>query len=139
MVYVVAVVLALVASLETLLTSEATDKNNPDAVSDDKLGVDNTVDSNTKKDTGRGLLSIFLIAFFSGFAALLTPCVFPMIPLTVTNSVAKRGYPFPLTSHSSKSYGSKKTSPPSNKQSPATKSYSEQSTPISSSTSQANT
>lgn len=34
--------------------------------------------------TNRGLLSIFIIAFFSGFAALLTPCVFPMIPLTVS-------------------------------------------------------
>ena len=31
-----------------------------------------------------GLLSIFIIAFFSGFAALLTPCVFPMIPMTVS-------------------------------------------------------
>lgn len=28
--------------------------------------------------------SIFLIAFLSGFAALLTPCVFPMIPMTVS-------------------------------------------------------
>lgn len=28
--------------------------------------------------------SIFLIAFFAGFAALLTPCVFPMIPMTVS-------------------------------------------------------
>lgn len=27
---------------------------------------------------------IFIIAFFSGFAALLTPCVFPMIPMTVS-------------------------------------------------------
>jgi len=34
--------------------------------------------------TNKGLLSIFLIAFFSGFAALLTPCVFPMIPMTVS-------------------------------------------------------
>nr|WP_315252479.1 cytochrome c biogenesis protein CcdA [uncultured Flavobacterium sp.] len=32
----------------------------------------------------RGLWSIFFIAFFSGFAALLTPCVFPMIPMTVS-------------------------------------------------------
>lgn len=31
-----------------------------------------------------GLWSIFFIAFFSGFAALLTPCVFPMIPMTVS-------------------------------------------------------
>ena len=31
-----------------------------------------------------GVWSIFIIAFFSGFAALLTPCVFPMIPMTVS-------------------------------------------------------
>ncbi|MBC7847861.1 MAG: thioredoxin family protein [Flavobacterium sp.] len=34
--------------------------------------------------TERGLWSIFFISFFSGFAALLTPCVFPMIPMTVS-------------------------------------------------------
>lgn len=32
----------------------------------------------------RGLISIFFIAFLSGFAALLTPCVFPLIPMTVS-------------------------------------------------------
>lgn len=31
-----------------------------------------------------GLISLFIIAFLSGFAALLTPCVFPMIPMTVS-------------------------------------------------------
>lgn len=36
------------------------------------------------KDEKRGLFTIFFIAFFSGFAALLTPCVFPMIPMTVS-------------------------------------------------------
>ncbi len=37
-----------------------------------------------KKEDEKGLISIFFIAFFSGFAALLTPCVFPMIPMTVS-------------------------------------------------------
>jgi thiol:disulfide interchange protein DsbD len=32
----------------------------------------------------RSLWAIFIVAFLSGFAALLTPCVFPMIPLTVS-------------------------------------------------------
>ena len=32
----------------------------------------------------KGLWSIFLLAFVGGFAALLTPCVFPMIPMTVS-------------------------------------------------------
>jgi thiol:disulfide interchange protein len=38
----------------------------------------------TKPTSERGLWSIFFIAFISGFAALLTPCVFPMIPMTVS-------------------------------------------------------
>ncbi|TDE41668.1 DUF255 domain-containing protein [Flavobacterium rhamnosiphilum] len=38
----------------------------------------------SKPKTQRGLWSIFFIAFLSGFAALLTPCVFPMIPMTVS-------------------------------------------------------
>lgn len=37
-----------------------------------------------KKEEQKGLFTIFIIAFFSGFAALLTPCVFPMIPMTVS-------------------------------------------------------
>lgn len=32
----------------------------------------------------KGLLSIFFLAFLGGLAALLTPCVFPMIPMTVS-------------------------------------------------------
>ena len=33
---------------------------------------------------GKSMWALFFIAFFSGFAALLTPCVFPMIPMTVS-------------------------------------------------------
>lgn len=42
--------------------------------------------SNKATDDGeqKGLFTIFFIAFISGFAALLTPCVFPMIPMTVS-------------------------------------------------------
>jgi len=42
--------------------------------------------SNNTKDDGsdRSLIMIFFWAFLSGFAALLTPCVFPMIPMTVS-------------------------------------------------------
>jgi thiol:disulfide interchange protein len=36
------------------------------------------------KSKSKSLWTIFIIAFFSGFAALLTPCVFPMIPMTVS-------------------------------------------------------
>jgi thiol:disulfide interchange protein DsbD len=37
-----------------------------------------------KKEEQKGLWTIFIVAFFSGFLALLTPCVFPMIPMTVS-------------------------------------------------------
>lgn len=37
-----------------------------------------------KKEEKRSLWSIFIFAFLGGFAALLTPCVFPMIPMTVS-------------------------------------------------------
>ena len=46
-----------------------------------------TIDDNSESEnegSSKGLWSIFIIAFFSGFAALLTPCVFPMIPMTVS-------------------------------------------------------
>jgi thiol:disulfide interchange protein len=36
------------------------------------------------KEDDKGIMAIFFLAFFSGFAALLTPCVFPMIPMTVS-------------------------------------------------------
>lgn len=51
-----------------------------------KLTKGNTVaGGSSKKDNGtKGLWSIFIIAFLSGFTALLTPCVFPMIPMTVS-------------------------------------------------------
>ena len=46
----------------------------------------NSIDkvTSSSKEDKKGLLSIFFIAFLSGFAALLTPCVFPMIPMTVS-------------------------------------------------------
>lgn len=41
------------------------------------------IGSKSKGDK-RSTWGIFIIAFLSGFAALLTPCVFPMIPMTVS-------------------------------------------------------
>jgi thiol:disulfide interchange protein DsbD len=41
--------------------------------------------SGSSLDKGyKSIWNLFFIAFFSGFAALLTPCVFPMIPMTVS-------------------------------------------------------
>ena len=42
------------------------------------------VDDVKKPSSARSLWSVFLVAFLFGFTALLTPCVFPMIPMTVS-------------------------------------------------------
>ncbi|QXP68553.1 cytochrome c biogenesis protein CcdA [Polaribacter sp. AHE13PA] len=56
------------------------------SVTSEKESVITSTTTNTPSEDNnqRGLISIFLIAFISGFAALLTPCVFPMIPMTVS-------------------------------------------------------
>jgi len=38
----------------------------------------------TTETKSKGLLSLFILGFLGGLVALLTPCVFPMIPLTVS-------------------------------------------------------
>lgn len=43
-----------------------------------------STDPTEKSGATRSLISIFILSFLGGFAALLTPCVFPMIPLTVS-------------------------------------------------------
>ena len=61
-----------------------------DVVAESTLGSstnktpEKVVPLDNKPATKKGLWSIFFIAFLSGFAALLTPCVFPMIPMTVS-------------------------------------------------------
>ena len=51
-------------------------------------GVDesyiSSASQSTKNTEGKSMWALFFIAFLSGFAALLTPCVFPMIPMTVS-------------------------------------------------------
>ncbi|WP_372474906.1 cytochrome c biogenesis protein CcdA [Capnocytophaga sp. ARDL2] len=42
------------------------------------------VSESGKKEEQKGIWSIFFLSFVGGFAALLTPCVFPMIPMTVS-------------------------------------------------------
>ncbi|WP_435416425.1 protein-disulfide reductase DsbD family protein [Polaribacter aestuariivivens] len=52
-----------------------------------KLDLKNTALLEVKTDqsnTGDSLFNIFLLGFVGGLLALLTPCVFPMIPLTVS-------------------------------------------------------
>ena len=52
-----------------------------------KVVNNDPADKNLKKIPGKpakSMFLIFIISFLSGFAALLTPCVFPMIPMTVS-------------------------------------------------------
>ncbi|HLN52940.1 MAG TPA: cytochrome c biogenesis protein CcdA [Lentimicrobium sp.] len=52
--------------------------------------TDTTANTDTAKEIKKGeqkedsLLWLFIISFLAGLAAILTPCVFPMIPMTVT-------------------------------------------------------
>ncbi|CDF79558.1 cytochrome c-type biogenesis protein DsbD, protein-disulfide reductase [Formosa agariphila KMM 3901] len=64
--------------VKTALATETTEAVTP------AVAVDNTIKTTEDLASNKGLWSIFFIAFLSGFAALLTPCVFPMIPMTVS-------------------------------------------------------
>ncbi|SHJ79649.1 thiol:disulfide interchange protein DsbD [Arenibacter nanhaiticus] len=59
--------------------SEEYEKSPQEAITDEKPTSVNVGGAKSK-----GFIAIFFIAFLSGFAALLTPCVFPMIPMTVS-------------------------------------------------------
>src|SRR5664279_2227301 len=56
-----------------------TDKNAGQIIKNSTESVVNTEPVKTE----RGLLKFFLISLLAGFAGVLTPCVFPMIPMTV--------------------------------------------------------
>ncbi|MDN3672950.1 cytochrome c biogenesis protein CcdA [Flavobacterium branchiarum] len=71
----------------TLTDSVVKEEISADTVSkvENKIALDDKgIAKKNDKASDRSLLAIFIIAFFSGFAALLTPCVFPMIPMTVS-------------------------------------------------------
>ncbi len=54
-----------------------TDENRP-------ANIEKAKTIQTTKTESKSLLSIFILAFLGGFAALLMPCIFPMIPMTVS-------------------------------------------------------
>ena len=63
------------------LSGDNSSVSNPNSHESESIIV-NGMTSNSEYQ--KGLWGIFFIAFLSGFAALLTPCVFPMIPMTVS-------------------------------------------------------
>lgn len=62
------------SSMSPEITSSSS--TNPGAIDDSKAEIE--------RQKKNGLFSFILFAFLAGFAALLTPCVFPMIPITVS-------------------------------------------------------
>jgi thiol:disulfide interchange protein DsbD len=67
-----------------LTTATLASENPSDYVEDETITVIKEVIEPVKTDDSKGLLTIFFTAFFLGFLVLLTPCVFPMIPMTVS-------------------------------------------------------
>lgn len=71
-------------------TQETTTVENTDIIntvqeeSANTLVTTNNENKKEDKEDKKSLLVIFILSFLSGFAALLTPCVFPMIPMTVS-------------------------------------------------------
>ena len=72
---------------ETVATPEVTDTISADTaqvVAQESTSTKAATPINSKPEEQKGLLTIFFLAFLGGLAALLTPCVFPMIPMTVS-------------------------------------------------------
>jgi thiol:disulfide interchange protein DsbD len=73
------------SAIVTPIDSITTVSKDPNSIMPDQgAKIDNTSIKNPKKESKKSMLLIFVISFLSGFAALLTPCVFPMIPMTVS-------------------------------------------------------
>jgi thiol:disulfide interchange protein DsbD len=63
------------------------EKDTASQITKNKVINNDPADKNLKITPGKpakSMFLIFIISFLSGFAALLTPCVFPMIPMTVS-------------------------------------------------------
>lgn len=72
----------IVTIIDSIPPSVSKDTNS--IIADQGAKIDNASTKNSKKESKKSMLLIFVISFLSGFAALLTPCVFPMIPMTVS-------------------------------------------------------
>lgn len=78
-----------IVDLKTLKSKEVSSFDEVDTAivsTVEKVDPTVTVDKKGERaaESDKSLFTIFILAFFYGFAALLTPCVFPMIPMTVS-------------------------------------------------------
>ncbi len=74
---------------KTIIDQESElDKNSIQLSNQLKLNLKNTAllndDTEGNQEQNKGLFTIFFLGFIGGLLALLTPCVFPLIPLTVS-------------------------------------------------------
>lgn len=76
-------ILAGVSSEKGFASPEWASEEGDSDKSDSEDSKDNDKSGNDEKED-RSLWGIFIGSFISGFVALLTPCVFPMIPMTVS-------------------------------------------------------
>ncbi len=76
----------VILKTDVALIDQDTSKSDTASVVKEKTKnvVTNSKKVETKKEEKKGLWAIFFLALLSGFAALFTPCVFPMIPMTVS-------------------------------------------------------
>jgi thiol:disulfide interchange protein DsbD len=72
-------------AVEFWINTEGEIIQEPSETTNEDSKTENAVKSSAKKEeSSGGLWGIFFLSFLGGFAALLTPCVFPMIPMTVS-------------------------------------------------------
>jgi thiol:disulfide interchange protein len=74
---------AIIPNIDTVSTDLAQVDTVQTAVSEVKKEEVNSVNTTTET-SDKGLWTIFFLSFLGGFAALLMPCIFPMIPMTVS-------------------------------------------------------
>ncbi len=68
-----------------VVSSVTSDQNEPlDYLKTEALKEIKSFNGQASEEKGEGMMGLFILAFLSGLTALLTPCVFPMIPMTVS-------------------------------------------------------
>jgi thiol:disulfide interchange protein len=73
----------IVAPLDSI-KKEIISPTKSEIISEEESTKKTKVQLDVNKSAEKSLWTIFIFAFLGGFAALLTPCVFPMIPMTVS-------------------------------------------------------
>ncbi|MFA9210382.1 MAG: cytochrome c biogenesis protein CcdA [Moraxellaceae bacterium] len=64
--------------------TDTTKKAGTSASATEKVEAGKPTKDSSKKEENRSMTALFFLSFISGLAALFTPCVFPMIPMTVS-------------------------------------------------------